>query len=355
MIDIAILGCGRIAKRHAELLGTGQVAGIRLVAVCDSRAERSAAYGQKYHVPSHSSLSRMLQMPGIDAVAVLTPSGMHCQHSIEIARSGRHVIVEKPMALTVTDAESMIAAANSSKVRLFVVKQNRFNVPIVKAREAFEAGRFGKLVLGTVRVRWCRDQGYYDQDDWRGTWAQDGGVISNQASHHVDMLSWFMGEVDSVHARGVAALVNIEAEDTAVATVKFASGALGVIEATNACRPRDLEGSFSILGSGGAVEVAGFAMNEIRSWQFVSSLESDKDVMARYSVNPPNVYGFGHQAYYEHVVDCLSNGKAALVDGTEGKRSLQLVAALYESMASGREVRVPARIEKSLLGRSSCG
>jgi UDP-N-acetyl-2-amino-2-deoxyglucuronate dehydrogenase len=353
MINFAILGCGRIAKRHAELLGTGQIAGIRLVAVCDSRPERAAAYGKKYDVPSHSSLSRMLEMPTIDAVAVLTPSGMHCQHSIEVARSGRHVVVEKPMALTVADAESMIAAASRGKVRLFVVKQNRFNVPIVKAREAFEAGRFGKLVLGTVRVRWCREQSYYDQDAWRGTWAQDGGVISNQASHHVDMLSWFMGEAESVHARGMAALVNIEAEDTAVATVRFANGALGVIEATTASRPRDLEGSFSILGSGGAVEVAGFAMNEIRSWQFASSLESDQEVIARYSVNPPNVYGFGHQAYYEHVVDCLNNGTVALVDGAEGKRSLGLVAALYESMASGREVAMPARLEKSLLGRSS--
>jgi UDP-N-acetyl-2-amino-2-deoxyglucuronate dehydrogenase len=352
MINVAILGCGRIAKRHAELLGTGQIAGARLVAVCDSRPEQAIAYGRKYDVPSHVSLSQMLEMPGIDAVAVLTPSGMHCRHSIEIARSGRHIIVEKPMALTVADADAMIAAAISGKVHLFVVKQNRFNVPIVKAREAFDAGRFGKLVLGTVRVRWCRDQSYYDQDAWRGTWAQDGGVISNQASHHVDMLSWFMGDAVSVHARGISALVNIQAEDTAVATVKFANGALGVIEATTACRPRDLEGSISILGSGGAVEVAGFAMNEIRSWQFVSSLESDKEVIARYSVNPPNVYGFGHQAYYEHVVDCLTNGKIALVDGTEGKRSLELVAALYESMASGREIPMPPRLDKSLLGQA---
>jgi predicted dehydrogenase len=352
MINVAILGCGRIAKRHAELLGTGHVAGARLVAVCDSRPERAAAYGEKYHVPSHVSLSDMLQLSAIDAVAVLTPSGMHCRHAVEIARSGRHVIVEKPMALTVPDADSMIAAASASNVRLFVVKQNRFNVPVVKAREALDAGRFGKLVLGTVRVRWCRDQSYYDQDAWRGTWAQDGGVISNQASHHVDMLSWFMGDALSVHARGIAALVDIEAEDTAVATVQFANGALGVIEATTASRPRDLEGSFSILGSGGAVEVAGFAMNQIRSWEFVSGIESDKEVMSRYSVNPPNVYGFGHQAYYEHVVDCLSNDKAALVDGTEGKRSLELVAALYESMASGGVISMPPRVDKSLLGRA---
>ena len=158
-------------------------------------------------------------------------------------------------------------------MRLFVVKQNRFNVPVVKAREALEAGRFGKLVLGTVRVRWCRDQSYYDQDAWRGTWAQDGGVLANQASHHVDMLGWFMGPVESVHARSARALVDIEAEDTAVATLKFRNGALGIIEATGATRPKDLEGSLSVLGEGGTVEIGGFAVNEIRHWNFVELAE----------------------------------------------------------------------------------
>ena len=192
-------------------------------------------------------------------------------------------------------------------MRLFVVKQNRFNVPVLKAREALEAGRLGKLVLGTVRVRWCRDQSYYDQDAWRGTWAQDGGVIANQASHHVDMLGWFMGPVESVHARGARALVDIEAEDTVVATLRFRNGALGIVEATGATRPKDLEGSLSVLGGGGAIEIGGFAVNEIRHWQFVNPDPADAEVMERYSVNPPNVYGFGHQAYYEHVVDCLAS------------------------------------------------
>jgi UDP-N-acetyl-2-amino-2-deoxyglucuronate dehydrogenase len=207
-------------------------------------------------------------------------------------------------------------------------------------------------VLGTIRVRWCRDQGYYDHDDWRGTWAQDGGVLANQASHHVDMLSWFMGDVESVHARAITALVRIQAEDTAVATLKFRSGALGIIEATSATRPKDLEGSLSVLGSGGTVEIAGFAVNKIRTWQFVKPEPADADVVERFSVNPPNVYGFGHQAYYEHVVDCLANGKPALVDGHEGKQSLELIMALYESIASGREVKLPLRVEHCRLGRA---
>lgn len=351
MINFAIVGCGRIAKRHAELLGSGQIAGARLVAVCDTDPGRADAFATRYGVPGFVSLPDMLAHRGIDAVSVLTPSGMHAQHAILVAQSGRHVIVEKPMALTLEDADAMISAANHAGVRLFVVKQNRFNVPVVKAREALTAGRFGQLVLGTVRVRWCRDQAYYNQDAWRGTWAQDGGVIANQASHHVDMLGWFMGPVESVHARGARALVNIEAEDTAVATLKFRNGALGIIEATGATRPTDLEGSLSVLGSGGTVEIGGFAVNKIRHWQFVHPHDDDTQVMERFSVNPPNVYGFGHQAYYEHVVGCLGNDNAPLVDGSVGRDSLELVAALYESMASGREVTLPLKTEQSRLGR----
>lgn len=351
MIQFAIVGCGRIAKRHAELLGTGQIAGARLAAVCDIEPARAEAFSKRYGVPGFTSLDEMLGAPGIDVVSVLTPSGMHAEHTIKAASSGRHVVVEKPMALRLEDADRMIAAADAAGVRLFVVKQNRFNVPVVKARQALEAGRFGKLVLGTVRVRWCRDQSYYDQDAWRGTWLQDGGVIANQASHHVDMLGWFMGPVQSVHARSSTALVNIQAEDTAVATIKFRNGALGIVEATGAIRPKDLEGSLSVLGAGGAVEIGGFAVNKIRHWNFVDAKPEDAEVMERYSVNPPNVYGFGHQAYYEHVVDCLQNGARTLVDGHEGRASLEFVAALYESMASGAEVQLPLRVEHSRLGR----
>lgn len=350
MINFALIGCGRIARRHAELLGTGQIDGARLAAVCDIRVGRAQGFGATYGVPAFSSIEEMLALPGIDVASVLTPSGMHAGHVIDVALAGRHVVVEKPMALRIEDADRMIRACDDAGVRLFVVKQNRFNLPVVKAREALDGGRFGRLVLGTVRVRWCREQRYYDQDDWRGTWAQDGGVIANQASHHVDMLSWFMGEVESVHARGLTALVNIEAEDTAVATIRFRSGALGIVEATVATRPKDLEGSLSLLGSGGAVEIAGFAVNEMRSWQFVTPLPSDAEVIEKFSVNPPNVYGFGHQAYYEHVVDCLNTGREALVDGHEGRSSLELVAALYESMASGREVGLPLRADHSRLG-----
>lgn len=338
MIRFGILGCGRISKRHSDLLGGKHINGASLVAVCDPVRERADALAARYGVPAFYDIDQFLAFKDMDAVSVLTPSGMHPPHVIACANAGKHVVVEKPMALRLQDADAMIAACDAAGVKLFVVKQNRFNVPVVKAREALEAGRFGRLILGTVRVRWCRDQAYYDQDEWRGTWAYDGGVLTNQASHHVDMLEWFFGDVVSVHARAITALAKIETEDTAVATLKFRNGALGVIEATTAVRPKDLEGSLSILGSTGTVEIAGFAVNEIRHWRFAKELPLDRDVMEKFSVNPPNVYGFGHHAYYDHVVDCLTNKTAALVDGLEGRRSLELISAIYESIETGLEV-----------------
>jgi predicted dehydrogenase len=292
----------------------------------------------------------MLASGTVDVVSVLTPSGFHAEHAIQVAQAGKHVVVEKPMALRLDDADAMIRACDVAGVKLFVVKQNRFNVPVVKLREALMAGRFGRLVLGTVRVRWCREQSYYDQDAWRGRWDMDGGVLANQASHHVDMLEWMMGSVQSVHARSVTALVDIEAEDTAVATIRFRNGALGVIEATTAARPKDMEGSISILGESGAVEIAGFAVNSIRTWQFSSPQPEDEEIKSRFSVNPPNVYGYGHQAYYQHVVDGLKSGVGALVDGLEGRKSLELVSALYESIETGREVNLRFEPQHCRLG-----
>ncbi len=349
-LKFALVGCGRIAKRHAELLGKAQVPGARLAAVCDIVPEKARLLGEQYGVPYYTDMSEMMVKTPVDAVSVLTESGNHAGHVVALAKFGKHIIVEKPMALTLDDADAMIKACSDAGVKLFVVKQNRFNVPVAKLRSALEAGRFGKLVLGTVRVRWCREQSYYDQDKWRGTWALDGGVLANQASHHVDLLEWMMGEVEGVYAMSATALVKIETEDTAVVTVRFRNGALGVIEATTAARPKDLEGSISILGETGSVEIAGFAVNQMKTWSFSRPEPGDGEVMARYSVNPPDVYGFGHRAYYAHVVDCVRNNTRQLVDGLEGRKSLELIAGIYESIETGREVSLRSRPKKTRLG-----
>ena len=352
MLRVALVGCGRIAKRHAELLGHRQIAGAELAAVCDVVAAKAERLGRAFDVGWYTDMHEMMRRERIHVVTILTESGHHARDVLALAPYGRHIVVEKPMALTLDDADAMIRTCDAAGVKLFVVKQNRFNVPVVKLREALEADRFGRLVLGTVRVSWCRTQEYYDQDAWRGTWALDGGVLTNQASHHVDLLEWMMGDVESVFARSATALVDIEAEDTAVVVLKFRNGALGIIEATTAARPRDLEGSISILGERGTVEIGGFAVNEMKTWDFAERVPGDEEVMRKYSVNPPSVYGFGHHAYYEHVVDCIVNDRQHLVDGLEGRRSLELISAVYESIETGREVALRFAPRRCRLGQA---
>lgn len=352
MLKFALVGCGRIAKRHADLLGKNVIENGRLEAVCDVVEDRAHRFSKEFDVPFYLDMHEMMKKENIDVVVVLTESGNHAKHVIDLSRYGKDIIVEKPMALTLDDADRMIDACAASGSRLFVVKQNRFNVPVLKLRDALDSGRFGSPVLGTVRVRWCRKQDYYDQDSWRGTWALDGGVVTNQASHHVDLLQWMMGDVESVFAKSATLGVNIETEDTAVAVLKFTSGALGIIEATTATRPKDLEGSITILGSKGTVEIGGFAVNEMKTWRFEDANSADNDVLGKYSVNPPNVYGFGHQAYYEHVVDCILNNKQHSVDGFEGKRSLEIITAIYESVETGKEVSLKFHPTHCKLGKA---
>lgn len=353
MLKFALVGCGRIAKRHSELLGNKQIENANLVSVCDIDEEKAKAIGEQFGVPYFTDMHEMLKKVDVDVVTVLTESGYHAKHVIEIAKYKKHVVVEKPMALTLEDADAMINACDEAGIKLFVVKQNRFNVPVVKAREALVAGRFGKLVMGTVRVRWCRPQAYYDQAPWRGTWALDGGVLTNQASHHVDLLEWMMGEVESVQAMSTTALANIEAEDTAIVNLRFKNGALGIIEATTAVRPKDLEGSLSIMGDAGTVEIGGFAVNQMKVWNFIEEHDDDHDVMEKYSVNPPSVYGFGHQAYYEHVVDSILNNKKHLVDGLQGRKSLELINAIYESIETKKEVFLRFKPKHCRLGQKN--
>lgn len=349
-IRFAIVGCGRISKRHGELLGLNQIKNASLVAVCDINMDKAKTLGNQFNLPYYTDMDEMMSKENIDIVSVLTESGNHAKHVINLAKYGKNIIVEKPMALTIDDADDMIMACQKHNCRLFVVKQNRFNVPVVKLKEALDNQRFGKLFMATVRLRWCRDAEYYNQAPWRGTWAMDGGVLTNQASHHIDLLEYMMGRVDSVYAKGIKALANIEAEDTAAVILKFRNGGIGIIEATTAVRPRDLEGSLSILGEKGTVEIGGFAVNKMLHWNFQEKLDGDDEVFEKYSVNPPNVYGFGHQAYYDHVIDCILNNKEQMVGGLEGRKSVELISAIYESMETRKEVFLRFKPEHCKLG-----
>jgi UDP-N-acetyl-2-amino-2-deoxyglucuronate dehydrogenase len=349
-LKFALLGCGRISRKHVDAIQKAD--GASLIAVCDIDSKRASDLASKLKVPYYTDLDAMLQaMPEIDVVNILTPTGFHAEHAVKAASYKKHIVVEKPMALKLEDADEMILACDRAGVRLFVVKQNRYNVPVQRLRRVLEAGRFGKLVMGTVRVRWCRRQEYYDQDAWRGTWELDGGVLANQASHHVDLLMWMLGDVQSVFAKTATRLVNVETEDTAAVVLQFTNGALGIIEATTATRPVDLEGSLSIMGERGTVVIGGFAVNELVTWKFEDKLPEDDTVVDESRTMPENVYGFGHQAFIENVIRTIRGEGAALVDGLEGRKSIEVINAIYESVHTAREVTLRYRPRHSPLGR----
>ncbi len=349
-IRFAIVGCGKIARKHAHAI-QNYLEEAEIAAFVDTKVKRAVEFSEKYGAPAFFSIDAAMKAVGdqVDVVSVLTPSGAHCENVLELVEYGKPLIVEKPMALRLEDADRMIEACDKHGVKLFVVHQNRYNPPVVAARRALEEGRFGKLVLGTVRLRWKRDQGYYDSESWRGTWQHDGGVFMNQTAHHIDMLTWFMGPVESVRSIAATRLVKIECEDTGVAIIRFANGALGVLEATTATRPKDLEGSISILGEKGSVVIGGFFMNKLETWNFEEDSEFDREVFQHFGENPKDfAYNLGE--YLMGVVDSIQTEKAALVDGLEGRRSLELITALYESIETGRDVQLRFRPTLCKLG-----
>lgn len=351
-VKFAIVGCGRILKKHLEAIRDIEKA--ELVAVCDIISEKAEIAGKNANVPWYTCYNEMLSKhPETDVVTILTPSGMHPEHVIDIANKfKKHIVCEKPMALKLEDADRMIKTCDINGVKLFIVKQNRFNLPVQILRKKIKESGFGKIVMGTVRVRWCRTQEYYDSDPWRGTWALDGGVIANQASHHIDLLEWMLGEPVSVMAMNGTYLSKIEVDDTCAAIIRFKSGAIGIVEATTATRPKDLEGSLSILGEKGSCVIGGFSVNRMEEWNFENeSKETRDEILQKYSENPPSVYGFGHIRYLESVIDSIQNGTHALVDGLEGRKSLELINAIYESVETGKEVKLMFEPKWSKLGR----
>lgn len=334
---IALVGCGRISKNHFEAIA--RVPELELVGVADMVPERARAAGEANGVPWFTSLGDMLRGVECDVVTVATPSGLHPEHGIEAARAGKHVVSEKPMAISLEGADALIDACRDAGVRLFVVKQNRLNPPVQLLRRAVVKGRFGRIHSANCTVRWARPQEYYDQAPWRGTWAMDGGAFMNQASHYVDLVQWLAGPVESVTAITATQERRIEAEDSGAAVLRFANGGIGVLDITMLTYPRNLEGSITILGDRGSVKIGGTAVNRVETWLFAEYDDDDKLVEAA-STNPPNVYGFGHEGYYRNVISVLRGEAEPETDGREGRKSLEIILAVYESSRTGREVRL---------------
>ena len=334
MTKVALVGCGRIAQRHAKILSDLGC----LCAVCDIESSKAVALADEYIVPDYWDMEDMMKAEQPDIVTICTPSGMHADHIVTLAPYGADIITEKPIALTLPDVDRAVQACAESGVKLCTVKQNRYNVAVVKAKQALDDGRLGAINFCSARIWWKRDADYYN--DWHGEWKQSGGVLANQAIHHIDLMQWFCGPVESVYARETYRDYT-DVEVGLVAVVEFKSGVLGTVECTTLTQPVNMEGSISILGGRGTIVLGGFACNQIKTW----ALDGVVNEMSAYGENPPDVYGYGHRKMYE---DILAGNWP--VGWLEGRKSLEIVTAMYESMETGEPVEL-GRYEWSRLGR----
>lgn len=338
-VKIALAGCGRVSRNHFESFRT-HAADLELIAVCDIDPERARKHGGEMGVPHFTAFEAMLGGSDPDLVALCTPSGLHAGQTILAAKMGRHVISEKPMATRWRDGLAMVRACAEADVRLFVVKQNRFNPTLRLLKRAIAEQRFGRIYLVCINVLWNRPQEYYDADAWRGTREMDGGALMNQASHYVDLLNWLMGPVAEVQAMTATLARDIQVEDSAVMSVRWRSGALGTLNVTMLAHGKNFEASITVLGEKGTVRIGGVAVNDIQHWEFAESRDYDADVAAA-NYRTKSVYGFGHPRYYRNVVEVMRGAARPDTDGGEGLKSLEVLVAAYRSARDRHAVMLP--------------
>ena len=358
-IRIALIGCGRISRNHIKAIAIHHERA-ELVAICDTQGERldqaqqlidqiakeypgAASNPKRFNTYSEFLNAVKNKSINVDLVVLATPSGIHPGQAIAAAETGLHVCTEKPMATRWSDGIAMVNACDKAGVRLFVVKQNRFNSTLQLVKRQLQAGRFGQLVMVAVNVFWQRPQTYYDQDSWRGTWEFDGGALMNQASHYIDLLDWLVGPVESMSASIATLGRSIEVEDTAALQMRWRNGALGTMAVTMLTYPKNLEGSITLLGQNGTVKIGGPAVNQIEHWSFADE-SPDDELVDKASYETTSVYGFGHPPYYANVLDALQGKAQALCDGREGLRSLELLSCAYRSARDSVTVRLPLEL-----------
>ncbi|MDD5766029.1 MAG: Gfo/Idh/MocA family oxidoreductase [Candidatus Marinimicrobia bacterium] len=342
MKNIALIGCGRISKNHFESIAALKDE-LKLIAVCDILEDRARESGEKYGVDWYTDYDKMLQRGDIDVVSVCTPSGLHPEHGILAAEKGINVISEKPMATKLEEADKLIQACDANHVQLFVVKQNRLNTTLQLLKKAIDKNRFGKIFVVQSNVFWQRPQSYYDMAKWRGTWEFDGGAFMNQASHYVDAICWLIGPVESVMAETATMARHIETDDTGSAIIKFRNGVIGSMNVTMLTYPKNFEGSITVIGEKGTVKIGGVAVNHIDKWEF-EDYDDDDRMIQESNYNPPNIYGLGHLPYYKNVIATLNGDAEANTDGRSGRKSLEVILAIYKSAQTGRKVPLPLKL-----------
>ena len=348
-IKFGVIGCGRISVSHMRGIAQNDADAL-LWAVSDLLPEKMEAAIRGYHanlgkesssVICYGSYHDLLADPEIDIVNIATESGYHATIAIEALNAGKHVIVEKPMALSIKDADAMIEAAQKNGRKLCVSFQNRFNIAVQKMRSAFEDERFGKMIHAVASIRWNRNDTYYKQAPWRGTWELDGGTLMNQCTHNIDLLQWFGGDVDTVYAQTDTFLRDIQAEDMGAVILRFKNRAIGMIEGTSCVYPTNLEETLNLFGEKGTVCLGGMAINHIENWRFGDGLDNEEEVIQNFGENPENVYGFGHTPLFQDMIHAVRTDTQPLISGKEGKKALEIILAAYKSAKTGLPVKLP--------------
>lgn len=343
-LKYALIGCGRISLNHIAAALENR---LKIDVLCDIEEYKMEEMISKFNLPKETKkyidYKEMLEKEHPELVAICTESGKHGQIALDCIEAGSNLIIEKPIALSLAEADQIIEKSKAKNVKVSACHQNRFNKSIQKIREAVEGNRFGKLMHGTAHIRWNRGESYYKQAPWRGTWEQDGGALMNQCIHNIDLLRWMMGN-EIIEVVGMTDNIIhdfIDAEDLGVAMVKFANGSYGIIEGTTNIYPKNLEETLYIFGEKGTVKAGGKSVNLIEEWQFADNLEDSEEVKEKYNENPPNVYGFGHNPLYTDMIDAIKNDRQPYITAEDGRNALELVLAIYKSAADGKSVKLP--------------
>ncbi len=342
----ALIGCGRISPNH---IAAAKANKLTFVGLCDLDAENIKDKVIKFkldrNIPQYTDYHEMLEKEKPDLVAIATESGKHASIALDCIDAGCNLIIEKPIALSLADADEIIRRGAEKGVKVCACHQNRFNKSIQKIREALEMGRFGRMFYGTAHIRWNRGYEYYSRANWRGTWEQDGGALMNQCIHNIDLLRWMMGdEVEEVI--GMTDKLNhpyIDAEDMGIALIRFKNGGYGIVEGTTDIYPQNLEETLYLFGKKGTVKAGGQSVNVIEEWRFADMLDNAEEVKREFHENPPNVYGHGHTPLYADVIEAIETDRAPYVDAQAGKRALELVLAIYKSAQEGCKVKLPLK------------
>lgn len=333
-LKCAIIGCGRISYKHIEAIIHNDKE-TELVAVCDVIEDRAVARKEQYKekfadadVKVYTDYEDMMDKEDIDYIAIATESGYHGKIAIKCLEKNINIIIEKPMAMSLEEIDAINKLADEKNLKVAVSHQNRFNPPIQKLRKAIDEGKFGKLINGTARILWTRDQHYYDLAPWRGTKELDGGTLMNQCIHNIDLLLWMMGsEVVSVKSERGTYLRDIEMEDFGAILIRFANGSIGIIEGSACVYPKNLEETLSIFGETGTAVIGGLAVNEIKTWNFSDENEKADD-LGESKID--NVYGDGHTPFYKDFIDAVNNDRQPLVNGHEARKSVEVILETYK-------------------------